>query len=884
MSEPEREKLSPMMVQWHSCKQSAKSALLLFRMGDFYESFYEDAVLLAKEAELTLTKRQEIPMAGIPYMAADQYIDRLVAKGYRVAIAEQMENPKEAKGLVSREVVRIVSPGTLINSSLVSDKESNYFASLCEVGQVMGLAFLDLTTGDFKVAEFTSLQEALNELHRLAPKELLTAKRFHRKYLSTFKDLTSQSPLLVNQEDDWRFEHDTAYQTLRDHFKVQTLDGFGIGGMCASINAAGALISFLKVNLSLPIEHIRKVQALHTADYLAIDPNAERHLDLIPQASNRQAKTLLFVLDKTKTPMGGRLFRHWLQRPLLNIQQILDRQDSVAAFLAQDSLNLEHSLSAIRDLERLMMKISSGYATLRDINALKLSLIPLPALKESLSSYQSSLLTRLQQEIKDVSSIINLIDSALVEEPPLRIGDGPAFKEGFHPPLDALIAIRKNSREWVNDYQQKLRDETQIKTLKVGYTRAFGYYIEISKGQSEKAPASFQRRQTLVNAERFITYELKTFEEQVLTAEENISAIEQELFRSLLLELTGHRDLIFGIAKAIASIDCLFSLALAAREYHYTRPLIDQSTLLSITEGRHPVIERFPLNEAFISNDTYLDDQSARMMLITGPNMAGKSTYIRQVALIVIMAQIGSFIPAKKGHIGIVDKIFTRIGASDNLARGQSTFMVEMTETAHILHHATDRSLVILDEIGRGTSTYDGISIAWAVAEYLLKEPTKRAKTLFATHYFELTQMEEQIPGVLNFNIAVEDSGDDILFLRKIIRGSADRSFGIHVARLAGVPIEVIHLAQEILTQLELKAGQREGAAKQKRAVKRKSSEEVQLTFFEPAPSKSPAKNHLGDQLIQEIRKIHLNELTPIQALTKLAEWQASFGGPNQGS
>lgn len=799
-------KISPMMVQWHACKQKAQDAVLLFRLGDFYEAFHEDAVLLSKELDLTLTKRQDIPMSGVPFHTSEAYIDKLVAKGYRVAIAEQIEDPKKTKGIVKREVVRIVTPGTVINSNLLSEKSNNFFAALTQVGQTLGLAFLDLSTGEFWVSEFIQEKDLLNEIYRLHPAEFLTSEKFKTKHADLFEEIRQAYPFLVNTQADWHFEHQTAYDFLVQHFKVYNLDGFGLRGMIAAINAAGALLRYLQESLSLPIHQIQEIHAYSTSHFMALDRMTLRNLELTNSLQDTSRKnTLLEILDQTQTPMGARLMHQWVKQPLLSVREIQRRQDGIQSFLNHEHVlkSLREKLIQVKDIERLMIKISAGYAMPRDLVALHYSFEPIGSLTALLSSLPSAWIQGEVQKLDPLPQMNQRIAQAIVDEPPLRIGDGKIFRDGFHRELDELREISRDSKAWIARYQFELREQTGIKTLKVGFNKMFGYYIEVSRGQTNRMPDTFQRRQTLVNAERYISPALKEYESKVLTAEERIQAIESELFQELRQEVAQYAKVVMNVAQAIARLDCLSALAEAAQQNHYCCPTIDESNILHIEEGRHPVIEQVCRKEKFVPNDTYLNDEEQRLLLITGPNMAGKSTYLRQVALIVIMAQIGSFVPAKKAHIGIIDKVFTRIGASDDLSRGQSTFMVEMTETANILNNVTSRSLVILDEIGRGTSTYDGISIAWSVAEYLLTTEQRMAKTLFATHYWELTKLEDKIPGAVNYNVAVHEAKDHITFLRKIVKGGTDKSYGIHVARLAGLPLSVIQRSKEILEHLE---------------------------------------------------------------------------------
>lgn len=869
-----------MMQQWHSCKQAAPNAILLFRLGDFYEAFYEDAALLAKELGLALTKRHEIPMAGIPYHNRDTYVDKLIAKGYRVALAEQMEDPKQTKGLVRREIVRIVTPGTLVESSLLSDKSNNFFASLVRQGSLFGLAFLDISTGEFRVTEFSDERQLLNELCRLRAAELLYSRRFKEKHQGLLAELSNSASILSNVLEDWRFDQEVCKNFLLEHFKVHSLDGFGLKHLSAGISAAGALLTYLRDDVRQTIQHISTILPYNLAEYLILDRTTQRNLELTESQRDRsRSNTLLELLDRTSTPMGARLLQQWIKQPLLSFEKISERHDALEILYneASTSSRITEYLGHVRDLERLIMKVQSGYAGPRDLVTLRYSLEPVPAIRQQIETLNAKLFRESLAGLEDVEEVTRLIAAALVDEPPLRLNDGGAFREGFHSELDELRTLGTNSRAWLNDYQERIRQSTGIKTLKVGFSRSFGYYIEVSKGQANQMPDLFIRRQTLVNAERFISPELKEFEDRILSAEEKIQELETRLFNELKGHISAYAAKVMKIAQAIAYIDTLNSLATVAREKQYVRPTIDESEKLEIHEGRHPVIEAVHRSETFIANDTFIDDMQ-RLMLITGPNMAGKSTYIRQVALIVILAQMGSFVPAQKAHIGIFDRVFTRIGASDDLSRGQSTFMVEMTETANILHNATDRSLVILDEIGRGTSTYDGISIAWAVAEYLLTQPNQRAKTLFATHYWELTKLEEKVPGAVNYHVAVRECDDEVIFLRKIVRGDADRSYGIHVARLAGLPVAVINRANEILHHLEEGGGRTpnfDPAQKMPKLIGTQVGDDetqIQLLLFEPAKPKKKSRSQEHELILELLKTIDVNHLTPMQAQGKLAE------------
>lgn len=857
-----------MMAQWHACRKSAPGAILLFRLGDFYEAFHDDAVLIAKELDLTLTKRQEVPMAGVPFHSAESYIDRLVSRGHRIAIAEQMEDPRAVKGLVKREIVRIITPGTVVNSLLLAEKSNNFLACIAQVGEIHGVAILDLTTADFRAMEFDDPRQLADELCRLFPKEILVSEKWHKKNAGILDELKARHGTSVTVREDWHFNHAHACDLLSRHFQVHSLDGFGLKGMIPAINTAGALLHYLREDLNLCLDHITTLATEQPAHYMQLDRMTQKNLELVESFSPaNKGLTLLKVLDHTATPMGGRLLKRWLTHPLLDPAEIFFRQDGIADLLSHSQQNLQESLGKIRDLERLMMRIGTGFASPRDLAGLRDSLEHIAPLAKLLDPMTSAVLLEARENLSDVSSIVNALQRALVDAPPLRLGDGGIFRPGFHEVLDQLQTLQTKSHSWVADYQTRLKEETHIKTLKVGYTKAFGYYIEVSRGAADRIPETFQRRQTLTNAERFTTPELKEFEHQMLHREEKVSRLEQELFETLRKEISHHAPLVRQIAGAVAQIDALSALALAAKKGNYTRPIVDNSGILDIRQGRHPVIEASLSGDAYIPNDVFLDNRDNRLWLITGPNMAGKSTFIRQVALIAILAQMGSFVPAQNAHVGIIDRVFSRIGASDDLSRGQSTFMVEMTETANILHHASDRSLVILDEIGRGTSTYDGISIAWAVAEYLLSTPGKMAKTLFATHYWELTELENTIPGALNYNVAVQESVQGIVFLRKIVKGGTDKSYGIHVAKLAGLPLSVIKRAEAMLSKLEKDSG-RESSPKAPR--------KKQMSLFDLPQERLVLDPH-WDAIRSELEAIDCNHLTPMEALQKLSGWKRNL-------
>ena len=856
-------KLSPMMIQWYECKKKAAGAVLLFRLGDFYEAFYEDATLLSRELDLTLTRRQGIPMSGVPAHTCDTYVEKLVEKGYLVAIAEQMEDPKKTKGLVKREIVKIVSPGTLLNSTLLSEKANNFFACLTQVNSLFAISLLDLSTGELHVTECDKEKEILDELFRRKPSEILISEKSNKHLSAHLENMKRQFQFRLTIKEEWCFNHQSSYDWLTRHFGVHSLDGFGLKGMIAAINGAGALLSHVQDVLNLSLDHIKNIQIDHLSDYMAIDTTTERHLELTePIRSTGTNYTLLHLLDQTETPMGARLLKSWVTHPLLSPTEIGKRQDAIEELIRKQlpSKGISKELQSIRDIERLITRISSGYTSPRDLTALRFSLENIPPLLELLNEFQSIALKEIQSLIPDVNPLIERIKSTLIDEPPIKVSEGGLIRLGFDQELDALRSLKKNSQVWLANYQSSLKETTGIKTLKIIYSKGFGYCIEVSRGQATRVPEIFQRKQTLVNAERFTTKELSEYEEKILTAEEKIQTLEEALYQTLRKEVATHTQMIKKIGRSIAKIDSLLSLSLVAHKYCYVRPVVTHSDQIDIQVGRHPVIESILFGDTFIPNDTLLDNRENRLLLLTGPNMAGKSTYIRQVALITIMAQMGSFVPAKSAKIGIVDKVFSRIGASDDLSAGQSTFMVEMTETANIIHNATPRSLVILDEIGRGTSTYDGVSIAWAVAEALLQLKKEGVKTLFATHYWELTELKKQTSGVKNFTVAVKESSENIIFLRKIIEGSTDKSYGIHVARIAGLPHFVIKRAEEILASLEQKA--MGGKAPTQPRVK-----EEQLTFYPISPTKDGS-------ILDEIKNLDLNHLTPMAVMEKVLSWQ----------
>ena len=869
---------TPMMSQWASCKQRAGNALLLFRMGDFYESFHEDAETLAKELEVALTKRQGTPMAGIPWMSIDSAIDKLVSKGLHVAIAEQTESPKEAKGLVNREVTRIVTPGTLVGSQLLDQKSANYFACLCRQGDRFAFACVDLSTADCRVCECESERELLSECVRRRPAEILTSRRFAEEHRHLLNALKEHHTYLLNTCEEWRFDPRSTQGFLLNHLKVATLEGYGLHNHTLAMCAAGGLLAFLQDQLAQPISQIQELQFEKRSESLELDFQTQRHLELLyPSRATHRHTTLFAQLDSTLTPMGSRLLQRWIAQPLNGVSEIQRRQEAVSALLEGEGRRLDplrQNLRGISDLERLVTKIIRQLGGPRDLIMLAHSIAPIEAIKGDLAGTDSQLVDHLNDQLKTHSELHKLIQSTLIEEPPARIGEGKSIREGVNEELDELRNLQQQGREWVEQYQAQLREITGIRTLKVGHTRAFGYYIEISKAQAASAnlPDAFQRRQTLVNGERFTTAELHDYQTRIESSAERIAQIEAEIFTSLIQCVVDKTQALLMTAAALAQLDTLQSFAFTALERRYIRPTVDDSGELHIEEGRHPVIENLLQGEPFVPNSVQFD-AATRLMVITGPNMAGKSTYMRQIALIVIMAQMGAFVPARSARIGVVDRLFTRIGAHDHLAAGQSTFMVEMVETAAILHQATERSLIVLDEIGRGTSTHDGVAIAWAVAEHLIKNQGRSPRTLFATHYFELTDLASYSQHCKNYSVATQECDGTILFLHQIAEGAADKSYGVHVASLAGLPKEVVERAGDLLRVLEsqgvkLDDGERgRGAVTPQPLVKAGRSQKEGESLFT-----MPPRDERSTRIAKELRKIEIDHLTPLQAQLKLAE------------
>lgn len=790
--------MTPMMQQYHSMRNGLpKDVLLLYRLGDFYEMFFDDAVEAAPILGVALTRRNTVPMCGVPHHAAESYIAKLVKSGRRVAIAEQTSEPQAGK-IVQREIAQIISAGTIDDFNLLESTRPNYLAAVYRGSGRWGLAFVDLSTGDFRLMEFSQRDGLADELASIKPAELL------------FSDEQAEDFDTFNQAidyDGYTFLPDQAEFLLKEHFKVQSLDGFGCAELGVAIGAAGAILHYLQTQMRRKVEHIRRLQVCDSKNFVLIDASSQRNLDLITSASGGQKHSLLGALDRTSTPMGARKLRDWVLHPLRDHEELVARQDMIARYLDQPFLlsQIQEALKEVRDIERTISRLSQGSGNARDLKALVVSLAKLPDIKSHLTALEGDedpgLCGRLRARLRDFDELVALLDKAIVDEPPATLKEGGLFRDGYSDAIDEIRAAATEGKQWVAKLQMDEAERTGVKSLKVKFNAVFGYFIEITKSNLDAVPENYIRKQTMANAERYITPELKEVENKILGADERLRALEYEEFLNLRETVLEHLEEIQDTASALAEIDALAGLAETAQLFNYCRPLLNESQNLYIKEGRHPVLDQNIAEEKFVPNDTSLEPENNRLILLTGPNMAGKSTYIRQVALITLMAQIGSYVPAESAEIGLVDRIYTRVGASDDLAKGQSTFMVEMTETAVIVNTATEKSLVILDEIGRGTATFDGLSIAWSVAEHL--HDKIGARTLFATHYHELTELSQSREGVQNYNVAVREWNDQIIFLRKIVLGSADKSYGIQVARLAGLPVDIIDRAREILDRLE---------------------------------------------------------------------------------
>lgn len=885
---------TPAMRQYLEAKRQYQDAIVFFRMGDFYEMFYEDALVASRALDLTLTSRSKdasgagIPMCGLPFHAADGYLARLVRKGFRVAICEQVEDPKKARGLVRREVVRVVSPGTLTDASYLDAREPAFLVALADTpgaGGPIGIAALDLSTGEFSAAEYAgsdALAQAREDLVVLRPRELVLVREG-----ALASALATPVPLdvPVTAIEPWTFESTRARQTLLDQFGTLTLDGFGLDGHPAAVRAAGALVAYVRDTQKVDLAHVREIRFRTRADTLLIDPTTLKHLEIVTGSDGGVQGSLLHAIDRTVTPMGGRLLRAWLLRPLCALERIRDRLDAVEelAFRSTDRAKLRHAFESIHDLERLVARAALGTAGPRDLVALGRSLAAVPRVAGLLLEAQAPLLRSLVGELDHLPTLRDRIEATLIDEPPALAREGGFTRGGIDPDLDEIKAISRSGRQVIAEMEERERSRTGIGSLKVRFNRVFGYYIEVSKANLSLVPDDYHRKQTIAGGERFTTPALKEYEAKVLGADERILARELEVFDALRGAVAAEAPRIQDTARALAGLDVLAGLAETASIANYTKPHVHDGDEYLVTDGRHPVVERVAA-DAFVPNDIDLDGRARQLVVLTGPNMGGKSTYLRQAALIPVLAQIGSFVPAKDAKVPIVDRVFARVGASDNIARGQSTFMVEMQETAHILHTATSRSLIVLDEIGRGTSTFDGLSIAWAVAEHLATGARARPKTLFATHYHELTDLADALPGIVNAHVAAREWKDDIIFLRKIVPGRSDRSYGIQVARLAGLPVSVTARAREILTGLERDELSRGGRPTLSGVTAIAGSQQLGL-FAAPAdaigqfPVETPgtaevprARTSDGASLRARIAAIDVDDITPRQALTLLAE------------
>ena len=850
-------KITPVRKQYLEIKRQYPDAILFFRLGDFYETFDRDAEIAARELDIVLTSRNiakgaRVPMAGIPHHAAENYLGRLIEKGYHVAICEQVGD-EPIKGLFPRQVVRVVTPGTIVEPGLLPGDMNNYLVSVVVSERKIGVAYADISTGEFAAAQLEAPNPETivrQELVRLRPAEVLFAESM---------SFTNGESIHFTHLPDWRFEFDRTREKLQQHFGTATLDGFGLGDKPQAVQAAGVLVEYLAETQQAALKLLTDLSTYTLDEFMALDAETRRNLELTETLRTAEVQgSLLGIIDATKTPMGRRLLRQWIAKPLLDLKRIHQRHDQVQAFFSDGLWRAEvrDALKQVGDLERLTNRAAAGVAGPRDLVALRTQLLHLPEVIELLNKSKENALKALCRALKPCTNVRKLLERAIADEPPATLAHVGVIREGFSKDLDGVQEASREARDWIANLEKIERQRTGIKNLKVGYNKVFGYYIEVTKANSENVPEEYIRKQTLVNAERYITPEMKDYETQVLTAEERIREIEAGLFREVCQKVGEQAANLLQTARSLARLDVVAGLAEVAVRRDYTRPEVVEDDVLEIREGRHPVVEEFLLGGRFVPNDT-IYEEGERVRVITGPNMSGKSTYLRQVALIALLAQMGSFVPARSARVGLTDRIFTRIGAQDEIHAGQSTFMVEMVETANILHHATRRSLLILDEIGRGTSTYDGLSIAWAVVEYLHNHPKLRARTLFATHFHELTRLAEVLPGVRNYNVAVSDEGGQVVFLHKIVPGGADRSYGIHVAELAGLPRPVINRAQEILAQLEADASE-------VRLGDRLSAQ--QMTLF---PETNP--------LLDELEELDIDAMSPLEALNKLYEWYQRF-------
>ncbi len=877
--EIQTEKLTPMMQQYMETKNQYKDCILFYRLGDFYEMFFDDALCVTKELELTLTGKscgldERAPMCGVPFHSAESYINRLVERGYKVAICEQVEDPKSAKGLVKREVIRVVTPGTNSFTSSLDETRNNYLMGIVSIEGKFGISVVDVTTGEYLMTEVDSVSKLLDEINKFTPSEIICNDTFYISGVD-MNDLSSRLGIVISPLDPSYFDKDSCQRALCRHFKVSTLEGLGFKEYAIGTIAAGSIMQYLEETQKCSLAHISHLLPYHTGKYMLLDRNTRRNLELVETLREKQKRgSLLWVLDKTKTAMGARKLRSSLEQPLIDKETILQRYDAIDE-LNQDVITreeLREYLNPVYDLERLLSKISYKTVNPRDMIALESSLSMLPHIRLLCSNFKSDLFQDFTQNLDPLEDVYQLIHSAIVEEPPISVREGGIFKNGFNEEIDHLRNAKTEGKNWLADLETTEKEQTGIKNLRIKYNKVFGYYLEVTKSFVNQVPDTWIRKQTLTNAERYTTPELKEMEDTILGAEDRLYNLEYAVFCQLREEIFQQMDRIQQTASVIASIDMIASLAYVAEHNHYVRPKLNNKGILRIKDGRHPVIEQMIAHDMFIPNDTFLDEDSHRLVIITGPNMAGKSTYMRQTALIVLMAQLGSFVPASQADISLVDRIFTRVGASDDLASGQSTFMVEMTEVANILHNATKNSLIILDEIGRGTSTFDGLSIAWSVVEHIVDKKLIGAKTLFATHYHELTELEGKLEGVQNYCIAVKEDGEDIVFLRKIVKGGADKSYGIQVAKLAGVPEQVLIRAREIADQLENKDSLSLDGVVNQMAVSSPGEKTMnQLSIFDTMG------NDQTDDILFELRDIDLSRVTPMDAMNLVYKWQKSL-------
>ena len=872
--------LTPMMQQYLETKKAYQDCILFYRLGDFYEMFFEDALTASRELEITLTgkscgQQERAPMCGVPYHAVDSYLNKLVSKGYKVAICEQVEDPKNARGIVRREVIRVVTPGTNLNLQALDDSKNNYLLCVAYFPGKIGMSVADVTTGDYYLTEVEDIRKLQDEINKYAPSEVICNEPF---FVSGYdiEELKTRLQVSVYSLQPYYFDEDGCKKTLMKHFHVNTLKGLGVEDFPVGLTAAGALLQYLYETQKTSLTHMTHLYPYLSSRYMLLDSSTRRNLELAETLREKQKKgSLLGVLDRTKTAMGGRLLRKYIEQPLIDKERVEKRLDAVEALCERsvDREEMREYLQAVYDLERLLGRVSYKSANPRDLIALKNSLAMLPSLRAVLTDFEAPLLAEILENMDPLQDIYKLIDDAVTEEPPIALKEGGIIKEGFDKSVDALKKAKTDGKKWLAELEEADRERTGIKNLRIKYNKVFGYYFEVTNSYKDQVPEDYVRKQTLANAERYTTPRLKELEDTILNAEDKLFGLEYDLFCEIREAIAGEVERIQKTARAVARLDVFTSLAAVAEQNHYVRPSLNEKGVIDIKEGRHPVVEQMIDNDMFIANDTHLDDKKHCIAVITGPNMAGKSTYMRQVALIVLMTQIGSFVPAKKADIGIVDRIFTRVGASDDLASGQSTFMVEMNEVANILRNATPDSLLVLDEIGRGTSTFDGLSIAWAVIEHISNRRILGAKTLFATHYHELTELEGKMDNVNNYCIAVKEKGDDIVFLRKIVKGGADKSYGIQVAKLAGVPDMVIDRAKEIVEQLSdnditgkvQRIEVNRGRGETKKSVKYDEVDLEQISLFDTVRD---------EDVIKELTEIDVGNLTPVDALNTLYRLQ----------